>query len=384
MTEQISDIIGFVRHIMSAITNTAMYSSDHPQVTRLTELACESINRSLHNQPHCSLMVINSELIIDGQAQEHSIILNRFSQLLESLGLRHIKLQAGIEKQEIADLIKALSRRRLDTAASISSSAHIRLGQLEVAGQDDKQECSGTATHPDQQKQLTIQEIPKAEMERFKDIYEHARHHNKLKINGINEIVSSVVDVYRQESRSLLALAVLRNKDEYTFTHTTNVSILNIAQASALGIQGQLLNDIGVAGMLHDIGKLFIPEEILNKDDALTDSEMEIMKSHPVKGARYLLDAPGVPRIAVINAYEHHLRHDLSGYPQVPDNWRQSLCSQITAVSDVFDALRTRRTYRPPLDFPHVAQIMLDMMGTHLHPILVKNLLNIISNYAEN
>jgi HD-GYP domain-containing protein (c-di-GMP phosphodiesterase class II) len=151
----------------------------------------------------------------------------------------------------------------------------------------------------------------------------------------------------------------------------------------ALGIEGQLLNDIGVAAMLHDIGKLFIPEEILTKKDKLTNAEFDAMKEHPVKGARYLLETSGVPRLAVIAAYEHHMKFNLAGYPTVSPSWQQNLCSHMTMISDFFDALRTRRSYREPMPLAVISSMMHDMTGTDLHPALTRNFLRIIGGLAE-
>jgi len=151
----------------------------------------------------------------------------------------------------------------------------------------------------------------------------------------------------------------------------------------ALGIEGQLLNDIGVAAMLHDIGKLFIPEEILKKTDKLDYDEYEIMKQHPVKGARHLLETSGVPRLAVIAAYEHHMKFNLTGYPAVAAGWQQNLCSHMTTISDFFDALRTRRSYREPVPISDIASMMYGMIGTDLHPALTRNFMKIISGQIE-
>jgi HD-GYP domain-containing protein (c-di-GMP phosphodiesterase class II) len=107
------------------------------------------------------------------------------------------------------------------------------------------------------------------------------------------------------------------------------------------------------------------------------------MKQHPVKGARHLLMTPGVPRLAVTAAYEHHLKFNLGGYPLVSVGWRQNLCSHLTMISDFFDALRTRRPYREPLELQQIADMMTDMMGTDLHPALTRNFLKIISNLKE-
>ena len=193
------------------------------------------------------------------------------------------------------------------------------------------------------------------------------------------DIVGGFIKAFRQEAGSLLAFAPLRSMDEYTFTHSTNVCVLNLAQAMALGIDGPLLHDIGIAAMLHDIGKLFIPEEILNKPGKLTDAEYEIIKQHPLQGAQHLLDTPGVPRLAVVTAYEHHMKYDYSGYPEAPAGWEQNLCSQMTTISDFFDALRTKRAYRGAVGWEHVAMSMNDLAGTDFHPVLAKNFLSIMA-----
>ena len=105
-----------------------------------------------------------------------------------------------------------------------------------------------------------------------------------------------------------MALVPLREMDEYTFTHSLNVCILNLAQGMSLGFKGQLLHDFGIAAMLHDVGKQFVPEEILNKPGNLEEDEWEFMRQHTLRGAEYLLNNPGIPRLAVICAFEHHMK----------------------------------------------------------------------------
>src|ERR1035437_3505404 len=107
------------------------------------------------------------------------------------------------------------------------------------------------------------------------------------------------------------------------------------------------------------------------------------MKQHPVKGASYMLKTPSVPRLAAIAAYEHHLNFNLRGYPNVSPDWQQNLCSHMTTISDFFDALRTRRPYREPVSLSEISGMMLDMMGTDLHPALTRNFLRIISEFIE-
>ncbi len=217
------------------------------------------------------------------------------------------------------------------------------------------------------------------------EVYETVSQKRKLHVVGLTEIVSEFIDVFGSYSDPLLSLVPLRSMDEYTFTHSLNVCLLNLAQASALGIDGPMLHDIGLSSMLHDIGKLFLPEEVLNKPGRLDGSEWEILKEHSLKGAEYLVQTPGVPRMAVVNAYEHHMRYDGLGYPKVSSGWQQSLCSHMTAISDVFDSLRTHRPYRSPMSVDEVLSYLAGLSGTQLHPLLVENFLRMMKKvHAEH
>lgn len=375
-----NNIHDFIRHLLSATANASLYGLSHPQVARLSSQAFASIEAMLQTRPEITLLVVENELIIDDQPQELSLFLNRFTQIMKSRGIGTLKLLQGITKSEVEALISGLAKQLEDAAQSMSSSDHIRLGKVDinVSGMSGDSSSEGSNLQ-----KVTLPDMPREEISQFMEIYNTVKNKHKVQINGVVEVVSGFINVFRQEGKPLLAMAALRDADEYTFTHSTNVCVLNLAQAMALGIEGQLLNDIGVAAMLHDIGKLFIPEDILTKTGKLTDEEFNIIKSHPVTGARHLLETSGVPRMAVITAYEHHLKFNLTGYPNVTLGWQQNLCSHMTMISDFFDALRTRRSYREPVELDEISGMMMGMMGTDLHPALTRNFLRIIDGMME-
>lgn len=373
-------IQNFIRHLLSATANASLYGTGHPQVDRLSSQVFASICEILESRPDFTLLVVENELIIDGQPQELTLFLNRFTQILKSRGIGTIKLQSNITKSEVDALICGLAKQQDDGNQTIDSSEHVRFGKVDLRASGSN--CTAGLSGPDKPL-ISLPDMPREELARFMEIYETVKSKHKLHINGVFDVVSGFINVFRQEGKPLLAMAALRDSDEYTFTHSTNVCVLNLAQAMALGIEGQLLNDIGVAAMLHDIGKLFIPEEILTKKGKLSNDEFETMKQHPVKGARHLLETPGVPRMAVIAAYEHHLKFNLSGYPNISDSWQQNLCSHMTAVSDLFDALRTNRSYRKSMPMQEIIDIMMSMMGSDLHPALTRNFLKIITGLIE-
>jgi HD-GYP domain-containing protein (c-di-GMP phosphodiesterase class II) len=369
-----------IRLLLSASANASLYSTGHPQVVRLGAQLFDTLSATLEEAGELTLMVIENELIINGRPQEFSLFLSRFSQILKGRGVEHVKILRGVTRQELEDFIVALSGA-FGGPEEMVSSEHLRFGYLDlrlspVAAQRPEQPAPTSSGS-------RLPELSRLELERFSEIYQSVRRRQKLQISGIVDIVSGFVEVFRQEGMPLLVLAALRESDEYTFTHSTNVCILNLAQAMALGIGGQQLKDIGVSAMLHDIGKLFIPEEIITKKGKLTDQEFALMQEHPARGARYLMETAGVPRMAAIAAFEHHARYDLGGYPTLAPDWQLNLCSQLTMISDFFDATRTRRSYREPLSLDEITALMSGMAGEQLHPVLTQNFLTILGNLKQ-
>jgi putative nucleotidyltransferase with HDIG domain len=143
-----------------------------------------------------------------------------------------------------------------------------------------------------------------------------------------------------------VALTAMRSYDNYTFTHMVNVSILAMGQARALGIEGRSLREFGLAALMHDIGKVRTPKEILQKPEALTEQEFAIMRRHPMEGAEILRCTPDMPILAPVVAFEHHLRLDGTGYPDGVQRSALNLGTMICSISDVYDAMRSQRVYR--------------------------------------
>ena len=199
-----------------------------------------------------------------------------------------------------------------------------------------------------------------------------------IDIRGVDEMVTGFIKGFRREINPLSLLASLKSANEYTFTHVTNVCILSMSQAETLGFKGNHLHDIGVASLLHDVGKIFVPEEILNKPGNLTPGERAIMETHTVKGARYLMGIEGIPKLAVLAALEHHLKYDGTGYPSLKGGWRPSIASQVISIADVFDAMRSKRAYQAAATMEQIAGVLQKGRGTSFNPQLVDHFLKLI------
>jgi len=376
--ERLAAINNFVRNTVTAVANAALYSIEHPQVRQLCAAALDDLRIALKETGEMSLLLIDDELVADGELLGTNLYQGKFIQALKMRGIGHLKLIAGVTPGELHGLVADL--RRGVKVAEVTSSEHLRYGKVEVRMALDD---AGESVLDEFRKLPAFQQISDEELLRLMEIYEGVRKDRKLKVTGINDIVSGFIRTFREQLDPLLAISPLKAIDEYTFTHSTNVCILNLAQAMALGIDGQLLHDIGIAGMLHDMGKLFIPEEVLTKPAPLDEHEWAMMRLHPIRGAMYLLNTPGVPQLAVLTAFEHHMYYDFSGYPQVMGSWTQHLGSQMTAVSDAFDAMRSRRVYQEATEYQEISAVLLDISGTHLHPLLVKNFLGILQKSCK-
>ena len=364
----------FIRRLTTAIATATLYDRQHRQVKHLCQQALEHLAAVLGDTEEVSLVLIEDQLIFVNAPLEVDLSVSKLINILQQRGISHLKLRSGLTATELLELVDILSPKGLK-ATEINSSEHIRFGRVEV---HTRQAGDGSNTADLIQQFPELAEIEKEEMDKFIDLYQSVRSGRQLNIRGLKEIVGSFVQAFSEQANPLMALAPLRNMDEYTYTHSTNVCILNIAQARMLGIEGQALHDIGIAAMLHDIGKLFVPQEVLQKPGQLDQKEWALILDHPRLGAEYLVNTPGIPRLAVTTAYEHHLKYDNSGYPRVPQNWQQHLCSHMTTLSDFFDALRTHRSYRAGMDLNKIAAIMLEEAGTALHPQLTRNLLKAV------
>ena len=197
------------------------------------------------------------------------------------------------------------------------------------------------------------------------------------------DIVVAVMKALRQEGYLIERLIRLQAHDDYTVTHSLNVCVMVVAQAKQLGIPEAAVHDVGLAALLHDIGKELVPREILNKPGKLDREEFARMSLHPSLGAAHLKKLALDTDLPLIVCYEHHIRYDHSGYPKVRYPEEIHPVSLMTQIADVYDALRTYRPYRPSLDQETTLGILRQGRGTEFHPLYFDNFLQMLSLPGE-
>jgi HD-GYP domain-containing protein (c-di-GMP phosphodiesterase class II) len=204
-------------------------------------------------------------------------------------------------------------------------------------------------------------------------------------IKKVKRVVQSIVDQILNEETSLVGLTTLRDYDEYTFQHSVNVCIFAVALGKRLGLTKLQLYDLGMAALFHDIGKSRVAQELLTKSDGLSEAEWVQMASHPWLGIFALFTLRGaqeLPYRAMVVAYEHHMKIDLTGYPRPSRSRQMSVFSKVVAIADSFDAATSRRAYQTvPWSPADVMREMRDNPRRGMDPVILKAFVNLTGVY---
>lgn len=162
-------------------------------------------------------------------------------------------------------------------------------------------------------------------------------------------LVQPVVDTIMKNEYSIVGLTALKDHDEYTYAHCVNVSVLSIRMGQILGLSRQALANLGVAALLHDIGKIAVPGAVLRKPGVLSPGEWKQIHRHPLEGVKLICRMPGLSTLtldAMRVSLQHHVHIDRTGYPRLPAGGSQATMPRVVAVADFFDAITSHRTYR--------------------------------------
>lgn len=211
-------------------------------------------------------------------------------------------------------------------------------------------------------------------------LFAEARMGNAVNTKDCLPLVNDVVESIDSNSDALISLCRLKTADEYTYMHSVSVCALMVSLGRQLGLDDAACRDAGLAGLLHDLGKAAMPQDILNKPDKLTDEEFTIIKSHPVKGHEMLL-ASGVDNERVLDVCRHHHeRIDGKGYPDKLAADNITLIARMSAVCDVYDAVTSDRPYKSGWDPAEAISRMASWEG-HFDPKVLQTFVKTIGIY---
>jgi putative nucleotidyltransferase with HDIG domain len=374
---QLSDDL--LRRFGAWLRGIQLYASTHPIVSRNLEALSEAI-RTLHtHDPSIVIGIVGGELIVgDVPMSKASVTMGELIRRLAALGVERITIARTVTTDELksfAETIRHLEQsytgRALKDAAAQLESANIRVGRV-TASENKAEESTDMAA---------IRRMYADAVSVASKVWEKAKSDSMPDPASAQSIVDGLAQAVVRNRSALMALTALKEYDNYTFTHMVNVSILTMAQARGLGIEGALLREFGFAALMHDIGKVKTPSEILNKPEKLTDEEFTVMKRHTVDGAEILRGTPDIPTLAPVVAFEHHLRIDGSGYPEGVSRPNLNLATMLCGIADVYDAMRSQRKYQQAHPSDRILAVLKRNDGTQFDQNLVRRFVQLLGIY---
>jgi putative nucleotidyltransferase with HDIG domain len=378
----------FIMAFYRLLKGTTLYNRNNIVIDRLTQECLQVINNIVKSEGRLFLKIVRDNLFFNNhkihvKADYYSIIRGYLQEMrnrwigevefTEEVNGEHLKdfiyLLSGLEeKNEINYLYvnRQLEYRGIDT---------ISVGKLEFFKDEEIYSDS-------KDKKRFSDEVYFKSIGLVKEVVDSVRNQKVLNVRKAKRLMQGAVNAIMQDESSLLGLANIKNYDEHTFNHSVNVAIYAMAIGQRLGVPKKYLSQLGMAGLFHDIGKVSIPKEILDKNGKLSPEELAVVRSHPIMGAETVMRMKEWGELStrmIDAAFEHHLKYDLSGYPRPTQKRKITLFGKIVALADFYDVLvRPRGDRRFPYVSEKILGIMLERSGKDFDPALVKVFINMI------
>jgi HD-GYP domain-containing protein (c-di-GMP phosphodiesterase class II) len=339
-----SDPFRFLTAMGQALATATLYTPGHPARERSVDQAFEALNRLLETDPRPRFSLLDGDVVYGPQVIRQ-LKDWEWGDRLAKVQVQRMEFQSPVPREEfgefLLDLCQRLAQQAFDTAeVRQMREGSIKYGPIMVkTGAEASQLSSGATT-------ATIGYALDEEIETINWLHEQVQTTDSLPLLEAEAVVRSLAVAMHSQGQMFMPLLQLKEFDQYTTTHSSNVAVLAMALGERLELGSGLVRSLGTAGLMHDLGKVRIPHDILVKPGAFSDSEREVMRRHPVDGARLLLERQKGMELAAVVAYEHHIMLNGDGYPHLHFGRECHYASKLVHVCDVYDALCTNRPYR--------------------------------------
>ncbi|MBE0503298.1 MAG: HD-GYP domain-containing protein [Desulfuromonadales bacterium] len=368
MTEEIARQL--VQGFVSSLKGLKLYPLQHPALARQIQTflsvlqSCHQVNAALRIGLHDGVLVVDDLLISDNIPAAEDL-----SKLLQRLELTGLQFDAGMSEDEFSRLLSVLTTPTKGDQSVESLLATKDFPHVHPLIQESEQET------------LSSRAVYGRALKVVDNIFQDVR---LGKIPSSAEAVSVMGDMVKlmiSEPDTLFALSMLKDYDNYTFTHSVNVSVISLAVGRACGLNEEQLRTLGLGALLHDLGKLKVDVAIITKPGRLTAEEFAEIKKHPGDGAALVVEMEGISPEVVDIVLGHHLRFDRSGYPGSAQRQVMSAMIDMTAIADTYDALTTLRSYQRPQTPRNATEKLREIAGTALHPDYVEKFILSLGTY---
>jgi HD-GYP domain-containing protein (c-di-GMP phosphodiesterase class II) len=369
---------------LSALRRAArFYPMDHPAVADSVGRFSDAIHLYHDEGVDVQLAFFEGEILLGSQVlSEESMLFDHLDREMRALGIGSIVLRVGISGAELmrASRILAADVEEVEAAGGVTKMtaeanlSHVQFANVQVVATTvEESESDRTVETPREAMSSALSLLRETDL-----LLQSNRQVSAARVNGV---VRSLVDNVLANRYAMLQLTALRNYDEYTFYHSTNVAVISLALGSCVSQDHRFLSSLGTGALLHDIGKLTIDPTLLNKPGPLTPEEWTQVRQHPISGAEMIAQLPGLDKSAIVTILEHHMRWDGSGYPARIPCRAQHLCSRIVAIADAYDAMTSRRSYSAARVEDDAMLNIAQGSGSAFDPVLVRIFVGMMGLY---
>lgn len=346
----------------------ALYNDGHPSRERAVDRSYQCLRDLQKYDPRPQFSFLGEETIY-GDTVLRALGDWEWGTRLAQAGVQRIELEPDVTREEYEEFLEQMMARI--TLAFIDSAevqpgrrTGIRTGSLGIRGASAELPSEPEVHVPIARTSYSLGEEAASVQSMHRDVKERG----KFPLAEAEAVVRSLSMAMHGDQEMIVPLLQLKEFDEYTTTHSLNVSVLTMALAESLELSSDDVRTFGIAGLLHDLGKVNIPADILNKPGKLTDDERRIIQNHPTDGAKLIIESGRRLDLAAAVAHEHHIMINGHGYPKCHYPRDCHKASKLIHVCDVYDALRTRRPYRDAWEPDRIITYIEERAGTEFEP----------------
>ncbi|MEZ4413613.1 MAG: HD domain-containing protein [Gemmatimonadales bacterium] len=362
-----SSPVKFLTSLGQVMATMGLYNEGHPARERVLDDSFQELQDILADTEKLKFSFIGGDVVFERRVVRELKEWD-WATRLAGLGIERLEIDGTVTRQDYEQFLRDTFQRSRGEVMDTAEVRHlratgIRYGTLALDtgdALDGVRETLATAT---------IAYSLRDDVEAIQWMHNHVQSTGELPLLEAETVVRSLAIAMHSQSEIILPLLQLKEFDQYTTTHSTNVSVLAMAIGEYLGFSGRELRVLGVSGLLHDLGKVKIPREILVKPGGFTDEEFAIMKAHPKEGAKLILERDVRLEVPAVVAYEHHIMLNGGGYPAFHFVRDTHYASRLVHVCDVYDALCTNRPYRDAWSSEKALTYIEEKSGTDFDPV---------------
>ena len=368
-----TDATRFLTAFAQALAKMSLYAEGHPARAGAADASLAQLRELQKVDPAPRFSFLGRSVVYGDRALRELSDWD-WSAKLSGAGVQRIEFPASVEPEEYRSFLEEiLTNVALVAGGKVRSEAEqaqgrvtpIRFGAIGV-----RTSQQGAAPAEDEEEpvktQVTFDLTEEADVVSW--MHGEVTANRRLPLAEAEAVVDALSNAMHQDGNAFVPLLMLKEFDQYTTTHALNVSVLAMGLAEQLRLSAREVRAYGIAGLLHDLGKVKVPVEIVQKPGALTPEELAVMRMHPVDGARLILDSDNRLDLSAAVAFEHHIMIDGGGYPTQRSRRDCHHASMLVHVCDVFDALRTHRPYRVAWETNAIVDYITQRAGTEFHP----------------